>query len=396
METQLKLDIGDVQEYLRKSGVDGWLIYDFVGLNKVAQELFVFTGHLITRRWFYFIPAYGEPTALVHRIERANFPKAPGEVMLYSGWQELHASLNTILQGAHRIAMEYSPRNAIPTNSFVDAGTFEVVSEYVDEIVSSANLVQYFTCRLSQEQLESHKRAARVLDEAQQKAFQFIEERLRQGKTVTEFEVQQLIMHHIHENGMTAMAEAIVAVNEFASDPHYAPTQDKTNEIQKGDCILIDLWGKETHANGIYADITLVGFAGAAPPEKYMEIWTIARDARNLAVDFMRERHQKGLTIRGYEVDEVVRKYISDRGYGEYFFHRTGHSIDQSDHGKAVNIDSFETRDLRELMPGLLFSIEPGIYLPEFGVRTEIDVYFGENGPEVYTPIQEELILMDV
>ncbi len=396
METQVKLDIGAVQDYLQKSGVDGWLIYDFFGLNKIAQEVFVLTGHLLTRRWFYFIPAEGEPVALVHRIERANFPQVPGRRMLYSGWQELHAALRSILQGASRIAMEYSPQNAIPTNSFVDAGTFEVVREFVDEIVSSANLVQYFTCRLNQDQLESHRRAARVLDEAQQKAFQYIEHRLRDGKTVTEYEVQQLIMQHIHDNHMTAMADAIVAVNEFASDPHYAPSREQFNEIKKGDCILIDLWGRETHENGIYADITLVGFAGTEPPEKYVEIWTIARDARNLAVDFMRERHQKGLTIRGYEVDEVVRKYISDRGYGEYFFHRTGHSIDQNDHGKAVNIDSFETRDLRELMPGLLFSIEPGIYLPEFGVRTEIDVYFGENGPEVYTPVQDELILMDV
>ncbi|RME00960.1 MAG: aminopeptidase P family protein [Calditrichaeota bacterium] len=396
MESSIKIRIAEVQNYLREAEIDGWLIYDFLGLNRVSHEIFTFTGHLITRRWFYFIPSQGEPTLILHKIETVNFPKVPGKVRCYAGWQELFSILKQVLEGHARVAMEYSPQNAIPTVSFVDAGTFELLKEFIPEIVSSANLIQYFTCRLNEDQLQSHKRAAQILHEAQKDAFEFIEKKLQHNEPLTEYDVQQRIMKRLHDQGFTSHSDAIVAVNDNASNPHYAPTQQNFRPIQKGDCILIDLWAKEKKPGAIYGDITWVGYAGQTPPEQYVEIWEIVREARDLAVEFLRTNHAAGKVTHGFEVDEKVRQFIDSKGYGTYFFHRTGHSIDQDDHGKGVNIDSFETRDLREIVPGLLFSIEPGIYLETFGVRTEIDVYYSEEGPQVFTPQQNELVLMNV
>ncbi|MFQ5633388.1 MAG: M24 family metallopeptidase, partial [bacterium] len=390
------LNIPSVQNYLLDADLDGWLIYDFSGINKAAAEIFTFSEHFFSRRWFYFIPKEGQPTAIVHKIEDAIFPQVPGNKLLYAGWQELNGVLTEALRGAQKIAMEYSPKNAIPTVSYVDAGTFEMISELGLEIVSSANLIQYFTCRLSANQLESHKKAVQLLHEAQEQAFRFVESKLQNNAPVTEYDVQQFIRERIVENGFTSMSDAIVGVNGNASNPHYAPTKDTFSPIEKGDCILIDLWAKEDVPNSIYGDITWVGFAGKNPPAEYAKIFEIDRDARDKAVTFLRESHAQGKTIMGCQVDEVVRNHISKHGYGEYFFHRTGHSIGQDDHGKGVNIDSYETVDMREIVPGLLFSIEPGIYLPQFGVRTEIDIYYSENGPEIFAPMQQELVLMDV
>ena len=396
MEQVLKMNIDDVQKYLKENAINGWLIYDFLGLNRVAQELIRFTGKLITRRWFYYIPQAGDPTLLLHRIESMSFPNVPGQRLYYTGWKDLVAGLKQMLTGQKRIAMEYSPGAAVPTTSFVDAGTFEMVKQFVREIVSSANLIQYFTCRLSEAQLKSHQLAAEVLHQAQQEAFRYIEEQLRSGKSVTEYDVQQLIMKKIHDHGMISHSDAIVAVNENASNPHYAPSAAQFREIKKGDCILIDLWAKENRPEAVYADMTWMGYAGDDPPEEFVKVWNIVKQARDLAVDFLRNNHKAGKITRGYEVDAVVRDFIERQGYGDYFFHRTGHSIDQEDHGRGVNIDSYETQDFRDIVPGLLFSIEPGIYLPQFGVRSEIDVYYGDNGPEIYTSVQDDLVLMQV
>jgi Xaa-Pro aminopeptidase len=396
MENNFHLNIESVQKYLAEAGLDGWLIYDFCGINKIASAIFTFSDHFFSRRWFYFIPQNGEPVAIVHKIENAIFPIVPGKKLLYAGWKELQNALAQILEGAQKIAMEYSPKNAIPTVSYVDAGTFEMISETGQEIVSSANLVQFFMCRLSDQQLETHKKAVQMLHETQELAFRMIESKLQKNQPVTEYDVQQFIRERIYKNGFMSMSEAIVGVNGNASNPHYAPTKDNFSPIQKDDCILIDLWAKENVPNAVYGDITWVGFAGKNPPEEYTKIFEIDREARDKAVVFLRESHARGKTVKGYEVDEVVRKHITENGYGEYFFHRTGHSIGQEDHGKGANIDSYETVDLREIIPGLLFSIEPGIYLPDFGVRTEIDVYYSENGPEIFAPMQQELVLLDV
>ncbi|MFQ5627455.1 MAG: M24 family metallopeptidase [bacterium] len=396
MSRHFHLNIPSVQNYLAETDIDGWLIYDFAGINKAAAEIFTFSDHFFSRRWFYFIPKEGQPTAIIHKIEDAIFPELPGEKLLYAGLNELNNTLSEVLNGVRKIAMEYSPKNNIPTVSYIDAGTFEMISEIGPEIVSSANLIQYFTCRLSDEQLESHKKAVQLLHEAQEQAFKMIESKLQKNEPVTEYDVQQFIRKHIYENNFISMSDAIVGVNSNASNPHYAPTKDTFSPIQKGDCILIDLWAKENTPNSIYGDITWVGFAGKNPPDEYAKIFEIDRDARDKAVTFLRESHAQGKTIMGCQVDEVVRNHISAHGYSEYFFHRTGHSIGQEDHGKGVNIDSYETVDMREIIPGLLFSIEPGIYLPQFGVRTEIDVYYSENGPQTFAPMQQELVLMDV
>ncbi len=392
----LQLNLRDVQKYLQQQKLDGWLIYDFAGLNKVALEIIDLGGHFISRRWFYYIPAQGEPVLLLHKIETTNFPAIAGKQVTYAGRHELVARLGDIIRKGSRIAMEYSPENAIPTVSYVDAGTFELIRQFGAEIVSSANLVQYFTCRLDDEGLASHKRAVTALYDIQAEAFQLIESKLKSDGKVSEYAIQQFITGRFREHGFVSNSEPIVARNGNASNPHYSPSAQVTDIIRPGDCILIDLWAKEDKPGAIYGDITWCGFAGQNPPEQYVEIWTVARDAREAGLALLQQAHDQGKTVQAFEIDAAVRAHITEKGYGEYFFHRTGHSIGEDDHGKGANIDDYESRDLRDIIPGLLFSIEPGIYLPDFGIRTEIDVYYDTDGPKVFTPRQTDLILMDI
>ncbi len=392
----IAFDVKEAQSVLREQKIDAWLIYDFRGLNAVARELFRLEGHMLTRRWFFYVPQKGDPILLAHRIEEKNFPLLPGEMRFYAGLQELEAQLAKLLNGCKRIAMEYSPRCAIPTVSYVDAGMLEMVRGHVPEVVSSGNLVQYFTARWSDDQLAGHKEAADILHHAQSDAFEFIQRELAAGKKISEYDVQQHIVKDIKSNGLTATDEPIVAVNANASNPHYAPTASQHTLIRKNDVILIDLWGKKTTPRAVYADITWMGYAGKRPPEKVQHVFDTLVAARDAGVDYIRESFKRGEAIQGYRVDEVVRGVVTKAGFGEYFFHRTGHSIGVEDHGTGVNIDSYETRDLRDIIPGVGFSIEPGIYLPEFGARTEIDVYFGERGPEIFTPAQKQLTLLAV
>jgi Xaa-Pro aminopeptidase len=392
----MTMEIKEVQTVLRDQNIDAWLIYDFRGINAIARELFDLEGRLLTRRWFFCIPQRGEPVLLAHRIEETNFPPLPGKMWFYAGLPELEVQLAKLLKGCKRVAMEYSPRGAVPTVSYVDAGIFELVREHVAEIVSSANLVQYFTCRWSADQLASHKEAAAVLYGAQAAAFAFIQRELSAGKTISEYDVQQHIVRDITNAGLTATGEPIVAVNANASNPHYGPTGSRFSAIRKNDLILIDLWGKKTTPRAVYADITWMGFAGNQPPEKVRHVFNTVVAARDAGVEFIRESFQRGETIQGYRVDEIVRGVVSKAGFGDYFFHRSGHSIGMEDHGNGVNLDGYETRDVRDIIPGVAFSIEPGIYLPEFGVRSEINVYFGEGGPEIFTTPQQQLTLLAV
>lgn len=390
------LDMREVQRFLRDQKIDAWLIYDFHGINAIVRELFFFEDHLVTRRWFYCIPKEGDPVLLVHRIEETNFPLLPGTMRLYAGWQEMEAQLAGLLKGCRRIAMEYSPRSAVPTVSFVDAGMFELVKDHVDEIVSSANLVQFFASRWSGEQLASHREAAQVLHRAQRSAFDLIQSQLSAGADVSEYAVQQHVIKFMRDAGLSAVGDPIVAVNGNASNPHYAPSASRTSMIGCNDVILIDLWGKKTTPQAVYADITWMGFAGLEVPEKVQRVFDTVLAARDAGVEFLRSAFNNGETIQGYRVDEVVRGLISSAGFGEYFFHRTGHSIGVESHGCGVNIDSFETRDMRDIVAGVGFSIEPGIYLAEFGVRSEINVYFGVQGPEIYTTPQERITVLAV
>jgi Xaa-Pro aminopeptidase len=408
----LLLDIAGVQETLAAERLDGWLIYDFHGLNAVARELFVFNSHIVTRRWFYFIPAVGEPVLLAHKIEKTNFPKLPGQMFFYAGWRELHKQLQKLIRlavrqkgvkkGAKpstrrpRVAMEYSPMNDIPTVSYVDAGILELVRSLGVEVVSSANLVQIFQARWNVEQLASHIAAANVLFQAQQRAFEKIKTALRNGQPINEYEVQQFILQEIRAGGCITENAPIVAVNANASNPHYAPTAKAFSPIRKGDVILLDLWAKSPSPKAVFADITWMGYAGRNVPDKVQQAFQTVVTARDLAVSFLRQKSGSGKPVLGYQVDEVVRRHIKAAGYGDYFFHRTGHSLGIQLHANGVNIDSYETRDSRQIIPGLAFSVEPGIYLTEFGVRSEINVYFGDNGPEVHTQPQTELITLDV
>ncbi|MCG3120121.1 MAG: hypothetical protein ALAOOOJD_02746 [bacterium] len=396
----LLLDLAEVQKALVGENLDGWLIYDFHYINAVAGALFDFGGHMVTRRWFYLIPATGAPTLLGHKIEQANFPPLPGRVVYYAGWQELHQCLRDLLQSTGkpnpRLAMEYSPMNDVPTVAYVDAGMLELLRSFGADIVSSANLTQLFQARWDAEQRQSHIAAAQILHATQQKAFKKIEAALQANHSLTEYDVQQFMMGEIRAAGATSEDAPIVAVNANASNPHYAPTAQEHSPIRKGDVILLDLWCKMNTPRAVYADITWMGYAGTTVPPEVQKAFKTVIDGRDSAVNFLRQQFAAGQVVPGYRVDEVVRQHITAAGYGQYFFHRTGHSIGTTVHGNGVNMDSYETRDSRHIIPGLAFSIEPGIYLPKFGVRTEIDVYFGANGPEVHTPPQTELVKLAV
>lgn len=389
-------DVTVVQEFLRREQLDGWLLYDFHGLNAVAKALFSLDRYHMTRRWFYYVPAKGRAVEIVHKIEQRNVPELGGERKIYAGWQELHDCLRNTLPAQGTIAMEYSPMNDVPTVSYVDAGMIELIRSFGVNVVSSATLIQEFTVRWSASQLQSHKEAATFLHEAQRQAFALIEQRLQGRQTVNEFEVQQFILQQMKERGFFTDANPIVAVNANASNPHYAPSPTIHSPIRKGDVVLIDLWCKKQEPRSVFADITWMGYAGDQVPAEVQKVFAIVIGARDQSIAFLQQRAAQKERTKGFEVDEVVRGAIAEAGYGEYFVHRTGHSLGMLTHDNGVNIDSYETRDTREITPGVAFSIEPGIYLPKFGVRSEINVYMGEQGPEVHTIPQQQIVAMKV
>lgn len=388
--------IPEIQAFLRRENLSGWLIYDFHGLNAVARDLAPPAEFHITRRWFYFIPAQGEPLLLAHKIEEKNFPALPGTMQLYAGLEELRARLRALLPMDRPLAMEYSPMNDVPTVSYVDAGMLELIRSFGVHVVTSAQLIQEFQARWSEAQLQTHIAAAKILHEAQTRAFEMIAAALRAQRTITEYEVQQFIVEKIAAGECLSDAQPIVAVNANASNPHYAPTAKVHSPIRTGDVVLIDLWAKKKRPGAVYADITWMGFAGKRVPEEVQRVFNVVRAARDRGVAFLQEKTAAGEAVPGYRLDEVVRGHISDAGYGEYFVHRTGHSLGVFTHDKGVNIDSYETRDTRMITPGVAFSIEPGIYLPQFGIRSEINVYMGTRGPEIHTTPQQEITLLDL
>jgi Xaa-Pro aminopeptidase len=290
--------------------------------------------------------------------------------------------------------MEYFPGGAIPALSRVDGGTLEFVRSFGVEVVSSADLVQRFLCRLDAAQVESHRRALAAVDAAKDAAFARIGEAHRRGETPLETGIQSFLMDRFREAGLETDHPPIVAVNGHAGDPHYAPSAETPTPIRKGDLVLIDLWARGTGPRDVYADITWVGFCGDRPPEKLERIFRVAADARDAGLDALARAHGEGRTLAGFEVDRVVRGVVEAAGFGERFVHRTGHSIETRVHGDGANLDDLETHDIRPLVPGLCFSIEPGIYLPEegLGVRTEIDVFLAGDGPKVFSKIQKDIV----
>jgi Xaa-Pro aminopeptidase len=386
------MDIDGIQKYLTEHELDGWLLSDFHARNTVAVELLGLYG-TVTRRSFYFIPAMGQPTGLVHNIEKTKFEGLPGNIITYSGYRALEDELKKLIGDYSKLAMEYSPMGRLPYIGLVDCGTIELIRWMGPEVVSSADLVAKFQACLSVEQIATHRMAAGNLKEIKDAAFDFIAASLTNGKKIKEFDVVTFIRDQFDKYEMETDDGPICAINGNAGNPHYEPSADNSAEIKKGQLVLIDLWAKVKTPRAAFADITHMAFAGTAAeiPEKYRELFGVLVSARDEAVRFVRE-HIEGRPVYGYEVDNACRRVIEKAGYGEYFVHRTGHSITTSTHGSGPNIDDLETEDRRRLQKGHLFSVEPGIYMKDCGFRTEIDVLIGHNGAEVTTvPLQNDI-----
>jgi Xaa-Pro aminopeptidase len=391
------MDLQAIQQALGEHDLDGWLLYDFRGSNPIARSVIGFDERQIaTRRWFYLIPRSGEPVALVHVIEPQALRGAPGRALVYRSWRQLESLLKQHLAGLRRVAMEYSPGAAIPYVSRVDAGTIEMVRAAGPEVRSSADLVQFFESRFSPEQKALHDRAARGCHAATHAAFTLIRDSLAASRRVTESEVQALISRRFAEQGLVTDHPCIVAVNEHASDPHFETAAGPDDRaIQKGDLVLIDFWAKvQDDPRAVYYDATWMGYCGSDVPPKIREVWEVVKGARDAAISFVQQSVSAGRVLHGWEVDDVARGHIEKRGYGDFFVHRTGHSIGYLVHGNGVNIDNLETRDQRRIIPGVCFSIEPGVYLPEFGVRSEVDMFVGDGEALVTGEIQRELLLL--
>lgn len=387
--------VSQFQQALKESGIGAWLFYDFHGLDPIARHILKFgPRYHATRRWFYLVPQQGEPQRLVNRIEPGQLDHLPGRLRSYSTWQELQAQLREMLSGLPQAAMQYSALNAIPYISRIDAGTVELVRSMGPEVVSSADLVQRFECVWSPQQLESHRRAAELITAIVKEAFEAAGKDVREKGTSSEFEVQQFILSRFAQEELQCDSPPIVAINENSSNPHYSPTRQMTRSIKKGDFLLIDLWAKLRQAESVYADITWVAWLGQEAPEKVQHVFEIVSRARDRGVDFLREAFSRGEAVEGWQVDDAVRAVVRESGYGSFFFHRTGHNLGEEVHGNGVNFDNFESHDVRKVIPGIACSVEPGIYLEEFGVRSEIDVYLGPDGPQIATPPQEKLVLI--
>ena len=381
----------DAQEFLLSEVLPGWLIYDYLGCNPALAQVAAPSGH-VTRPVFLFVPAEGDPCLLTHHVDAGKFAGAGLDMVVYSSRATLEAALRDTLAGCSRIAMEYSPRNSLPRVSRVDAGTVELVRSMGPEVVSSADLMQYATQRWSAEQLAGHRRAAHSLGRIVNEAFARIGQRLADGPT--EFEIAEFIRRRFRAEGLTFTDGPIVSTNAHCSDPHYEPAPEGSSVIRPGDWALIDLWAREDTPGSVYADITWTAYVGSRPPERHRQVFDIVLGARDVALSFLQDCHRRGDDVQGWQVDDVARRYITERGYGDYFTHRLGHSIHHTVHGEGVNLDNFETHDTRRIIPGVGFSIEPGIYLPEFGVRSEIDAYMSAEGPYASSPVQRDIVLI--
>ena len=374
-------DIACIQAAIREDGLDGWLLYDFRGLNVLARRILEMPAEqMLSRRWFYFIPAHGEPRKLAHRIEQASLDHVPGSKRIYLRWQELEAGVQTLVQGAKRVAMEYVPRNANPYVSRVDAGTIELVRSFGVEIVPSGDLIQRFEACWDDEQWAMHLEAAKHTRSAYDVAFGHIAALVRKQVTVRETDVQKVILEHFEKHGVMADHAPIVAVGPHSGDPHYEPKAGSDAVIREGDFVLIDLWAKCKKPRAVYSDLTRVAFVGTEVPARYKEIFAIVAAGRDAAIGKVRSAFAAGHLLKGWEVDQACRAVIDKAGYGDYFCHRTGHSIGQEVHGNGANMDGLETREERRVMPRTCFSVEPGIYLPEFGIRSEVNVFVDSQG----------------
>jgi Xaa-Pro dipeptidase len=389
------MKLAEIQQALREEHLDGWLFFDHHRRDPLAYRVLEFTpGSMVSRRWYYFVPASGEPRGLAHRIEPATLQELPGCTSHYAGWQEMVDGVRSILGPAKRVAMQYSPLCAVPYVAMVDAGTVDLVRSLGIEVATAANLIQYFESRWNQGQLDLHVEAGRRVDRVRGEAFERISAKVRAKERVTEWEMQQFIQARFREENLFTDHGPDVAVNANASNPHYNPTEDACSEIHAGDLVLIDMWAKLNAPGGVYYDITWVGYCGAQPPDEIVNVFTIVRDARDKAVARVKEAVAARRPLCGYEVDDAAREHIRAAGFEKYFFHRTGHSIGEDVHGTGANMDNLETHDERRVIPWTCFSIEPGVYLPEFGVRSEVDMFVDETSARVTGEKQEKIVLI--
>ena len=389
----MRLD--QIQAALREQGLDGWLFYDHHRRDPLAyRTLGLPDGTVVTRRWYYFIPAHGEPRGLVHRIEPHSLDAAPGEKLKYSRWTEQVEQLRRLIAGARVVAMQHSPNCAVPYVALVDAGTIELVRSLGVEVRSSADLIQLFEARWSAAQLDSHLEAGRRVDKIRHEAFALITARLKAGSPVTEFEVKESILTSFRAADLMTDHGPIVAVNANASDPHYEPNVEKHSPIREGDLVLIDMWAKLVHPDAVYYDITWVAYCGQSAPDEMTRVFEVVSGARDAGVRLVEQRMGSGAELHGFEVDDAARGHIAAQGFAEYFIHRTGHSIGTEVHGAGANMDNFETHDDRRVIPCTCFSIEPGVYLPHFGIRSEVNVYCGERDARVTGEKQERLLTL--
>jgi Xaa-Pro aminopeptidase len=387
------MDLKAIQAALHERNIDAWLFYDHHHRDPIAYKVLGLPeSMMVSRRWFYVIPREGEPVKLVHRIEAGHLDSLPGSKRQYSSWRELWDNLQAMLVRYRTVAMQYSPNNVIPYIGLVDAGTVELVRSFGKEIVSSGDLVARFEAAWTEEQIASHYAARDAIDAIVPEAFKEVGRRVRNGH-VTEYEIQQWIAEAFRREGIVTEDLPIVAVNANSGNPHYEPKAEGSAPIKPGDFVLLDIWGKKNTPGAVYYDITWTGVIGT-PTDRQVEIFNVVTGGRDAGVKKVQEAYAGKRRIAGWEVDQATREFISSAGFGEFFVHRTGHSIGEHVHGNGANMDNLETKDEREIIPNTCFSIEPGIYLPEFGVRSEVNVLTRNGGAEVTGKIQRELVLI--
>lgn len=392
----MALDVDAIQKVLRADGLDGWLLYDFHGSNPIAAGLAGLTSgpHMTTRRWYYLIPAEGQPRGLVHAIERHNLDALPGEKVVYAQREALERGLDTLLAGIRRLAMEYSPSGAIPYLSRLDAGTAEAIRARGVEIVSSGDLVQRFEASWTPAQLETHRRASEALYRIKDRAFDAVAKAVRDRRSSTEYDIQQQMVGWFGDEGLVSDSAPVVAVRENAGNPHYLPTAETAKPIVAEALVLLDLWGKVNEPGAVFADITWVGFAGRQVPERHARAFGAAARARDAAVTLVKDAAHEGRDLRGWEVDRAAQQVLIGEGYAGHILHRTGHSLGESVHGNGVHLDDYETHDDRRILPGTGFTVEPGLYFDDFGVRTEINVFRSERDAAVTGPCQTAIVTL--
>ncbi len=389
----MTINMEPIQQAIRDEGLDGWLFFDHHERDPLAYRVLKFRPHgTMSRRWYYFIPSQGEPRGLVHRIEVGVIDALPGSKEHYSGWSSQVDGLRRLVGDARKVAMQYSPNCAVPYVSLVDGGTIELVRGLGVDVATSANLIQLFEARWTSEQLEMHLDAGRRVDRVRAAAFHRVGEALRTGAAIGEFDVKTFVREAFAREGLITDHGPIVAVNAHMSDPHYEPEAAAGSAIRRGDALLMDMWAKLDRPGAVYYDITWTGYCGAVPQAEIENVFHVVTGARDKAVRRVQTASASGETLRGFEVDDAARGHIEAHGFGEFFVHRTGHSIGEEVHGTGANMDNLETHDERRVIPGTCFSIEPGVYLPEFGIRSEVNVYVGDGEAIVTGEIQRELV----